>query len=99
VQGTTVPLSVRVASGAKLSAVYVYYKRMPSSYEFVRLEMHPTAAVQYTAAVPLTPEGILYYFEAIDEDGNAANYPNFLESTPYFVIDSWSPLVGAAGAR
>ena len=41
--------------------------------------------------VPLTPEGILYYFEAVDEAGNAANYPNFLEQTPYFVIDSWAP--------
>jgi len=31
------------------------------------------AGGNYTATVPLTPEGILYYFEAVDEDGNAAN--------------------------
>jgi hypothetical protein len=43
----------------------------------------------YTATVPLTPQGALYYFEAVDEDGNAD--PNFLERTLYFVIDSWAP--------
>jgi len=35
--------------------------------------------------------GILYYFEALDEDGNAANYPDFLQRTPHFAIDSWAP--------
>jgi hypothetical protein len=31
----------------------------------------------------------LYYFEAVDEDGNGAHYPDFLKETPYFVIESW----------
>jgi hypothetical protein len=33
---------------------------------------------------------MLYFFEAIDEDGNAVHYPDFLKETPYFVIDGWS---------
>jgi hypothetical protein len=45
----------------------------------------------YSADVPLTPQGILYYFDAVDEAGNATNYPNFLDQTPYFTIDSWVP--------
>jgi hypothetical protein len=64
---------------------------MPAYYEWVKVEMEPRGGMSYSADVPLTPEGILYYFEAIDEDGNAANYPNFLERTPYLVIDSWDP--------
>ena len=64
---------------------------MPAYYEWVRIDMQPTGDGQFTAAVPLTPEGILYYFEALDEDGNAANYPDFLQRTPYFAIDSWAP--------
>jgi hypothetical protein len=41
--------------------------------------------------VKVAPRGILYYFEAVDEAGNAANDPNLLAQTPYFVIDSWAP--------
>jgi hypothetical protein len=64
---------------------------MPAYYEWVPIEMIVGAGGNYTATVPLTPQGALYYFEAVDENGNAANYPNFLEQTPYFVIDSWAP--------
>ena len=53
--------------------------------------MHPSANGSYTATVALTPEGILYYFDAVDLGGNAVNYPNFTEQTPYFVIGSWAP--------
>ena len=69
----------------------IYYKRLPAYHEWVRMDMQPAAGGRYSASVPLTPEGILYYFEAIDERGNAANHPDFLQRTPYFVIDSWDP--------
>ncbi len=58
------------------------------------MEMGPSGDNRYQANVLLTPEGILYYFEVIDEDGNAANYPDFLKQTPYFVIDGWDPAKG-----
>ena len=64
---------------------------MPANYEWVRIEMLPAGENQFSAGVPLTPEGILYYFEASDEDGNATHYPDFLQRTPYFAIDSWAP--------
>ena len=83
--------TVKVQDAAKIKSVYVYYKLMPAYYEWLRVEMHATGDGNYAATVPLTPEGILYYFEAVDEDGNAANYPNFLKQTPYLVIDSWAP--------
>jgi hypothetical protein len=91
VTGTTVNLSIKVQDPSKIESVSVYYKLMPAYYEWLRIEMHSTGDGNYAAAVPLTPEGILYYFEAVDEGGNAANYPNFLEQTPYFAIDSWAP--------
>lgn len=91
VRSNSVTLSAKVQAKAKLTSVRVYYKRMPAYYEWVKVEMEPRGGMSYSADVPLTPEGILYYFEAIDEDGNAANYPNFLERTPYLVIDSWDP--------
>jgi len=54
--------------------------------------MKPAAAGAYSAVLPLTSEGILYYFEAVDENGNAANHPDFLERTPYYTIDAWDPI-------
>ena len=74
-----------------MNSVAVYYKLMPAAYEWLRVEMRPAGDGSYSADVPLTTEGILYYFEAVDDSGNAANYPNFLEQTPYFAIDSFAP--------
>jgi hypothetical protein len=91
VRGDSVTLSVTVGARAKIKSVGLYYKRMPAYYEWVRIEMQPAGEGQFSAPVPLTPEGILYYVEALDKDGNAANYPDFLQRTPYFVIDSWAP--------
>ena len=89
--GDSVTLSVKVEDLSAIKSVHVYYKPMPAQHEWLRMEMRRIGDGSYSAAVPLTPEGILYYFEAVDESGNAANYPNFLEQTPYFAIDSWAP--------
>jgi len=91
IEGNSVTLKVKVDDSSPLHSVCVYYKLMPSAYEWLRLEMRAAGDGNYAAAVPLTAEGILYYFEAVDEAGNAANYPTFLERTPYFGIDSWAP--------
>jgi hypothetical protein len=88
-RGSSVLLSVDVKDDSAVSAVRVYYKRMPAYHEWVSIEMEKAGSNSYRARVPLTPEGILYYFEAIDESGNGANYPNFLKETPYFVIKGW----------
>jgi len=92
VRGNAVELTVEARARAKISSVRVYYKRMPAYHEWLKLDMTPVGETRYTASVPLTPEGILYYFEAVDEDGNAVNYPNFLERTPYLVIEGWAPV-------
>jgi hypothetical protein len=94
VRGDSVTLSVNVQARARVKSVFLYYKRMPANYEWVRIEMQPAGESQFSAVVPLTPEGILYHFEAFDEDGNAADYPDFLQRTPHFAIDSWAPYQG-----
>ena len=91
VQGGAVSLRVAVAAKSTVKAVNVYYKRLAAYYEWLKMEMQPEGGDYFRAVVPVTPEGILYYFEASDEDGNAANFPDFLERTPYFIIDSWAP--------
>ena len=90
-RGDSVTLRVEVKARAQVRTAYVYYKRLPAYYEWLRIEMQPEGRGYFTAVVPVTPEGILYYFEATDEDGNAVNYPDFLGRTPYLIIDSWAP--------
>ena len=94
-RGETVTLEIEVRSAAPVQSVRVFYKAMPSYHEFVPLPMEKIGPKRYQAQVPLTPDGLLYYFEVIDQDGNGANFPNFLEQTPYFVIDAWDS--GSAG--
>ena len=91
VQGGSITLRAEVKAAAQVRAVYVHYKRMPAFCEWLKIEMQPVGQGYFSAVVPVTPEGILYYFEAIDGDGNGTNYPDFLKRTPYFVIDSWAP--------
>jgi hypothetical protein len=84
-------LTVTVHAGTTISGVYVDYKPMPAADPWIRLVMHPLGNDTYEANVPLTSDGILYYFEAADEDGNATHFPDFLKQTPYFVVDGWNP--------
>jgi len=91
VRGDSIKLSAEVTAQAKISAVRVYYKRMPAFHNWLEVPMERTGGNRYEAAVPLTSEGILYYFEAVDEDGNGVHYPDFLKQAPYFVIDGWAP--------
>ncbi len=93
IQGDVVSLDVDIQAKAPIAGVFVYYKRMPSYYDWIELEMNRVDTGRYSAPVPLTPEGVLYYFKAVDAGGNAAHYPDFLKQTPYFVLSGWSASV------
>jgi hypothetical protein len=89
VRGNAVTLTVDVKTKSRISSVRVCYKRMPAPHEWVEIEMESRDGATYSASVPLTPEGILYYFEATDEDGNGVNFPDFMKQTPYLTIEGW----------
>ena len=89
-----ITLEISVRDKANVQTAWVYYKRKPANHEWIKMEMGPSGDNRYQANLPLTPEGILYYFKVVDEDGNTANYLNFLMQTPYFVVDSWDPAKG-----
>jgi hypothetical protein len=90
-RGNSATLRVEVKTKSKVRSAYVYYKRLPAYYEWLRMEMQPENQDYFSAVVPITPEGVLYYFETSDEDGNTVKYPDFLQRTPYFIIESWAP--------
>jgi hypothetical protein len=91
VRGTAVNLTVNVRDNAEIERVRVHYRRLPSYCDWIPMEMERVGDGSYEAAVPLTPEGIMYYFEASDSNGNVAHHPHFMKQTPYYAIDSWNP--------
>lgn len=72
-----ITLKIIVRDKAHAQSAWAYSKRAPAYHECIKMEMRPSGDNRYQANVTLTPEGILYYFEVIDEDGNAPNYPDF----------------------
>jgi hypothetical protein len=89
VRGDHVNLTVQVRGGAPIQSVRVHYKRLPAYYEWLSIDMENTGHEEYGAVVPLTSEGILYYFDAVDENGKDVHHPDFRQATPYYVIDAW----------
>jgi len=84
-----VSLTVQAQSNVGIETVRVHYKRLPAYHGWLSIDMQNNGHNEYSADVPLTSEGILYYFEAIDKNGNDKHYPDFRKETPYFVIDGW----------
>ena len=90
-QSGKLDVELQVEARSKIASVRAYYKPMPASYKWTDLEMHSSDGRRFSAALPVSSEGILYYFEVVDTDGNGANYPDFLQQTPYLTIKGWSP--------
>ena len=87
----SVRLVVDVQDDSPSQKVVVYYRRIPSYYDWVATEMQPVEKGQYEVTLPLTPVGIMYYFEVQDVPGNVTIHPNFMQQTPYYVIAGWAP--------
>jgi hypothetical protein len=97
-RGPVALLIATVQTKARIEWVRLHYKLMPSYYDWLSLEMTPAGGDEFHAQVPLTPEGILYYFEATDVDGNTTQFPDFMKETPYFVIQGCNAAEAMAGS-
>ena len=82
--------------------VVVFDVSDPSGVAKVRLWWKPFAAGEtwetlilsgkastFAGTIPLTPEGILYFVEAIDMVGNGTILPDPEVETPYWIIQPW----------
>jgi hypothetical protein len=82
----TVSTEAKDKSG--ISGVRLYYKPIPSNEKWLSTEMSRKGG-NWETTVKLTPQGVMYYVQAVDEYGNASLYPHFLNETPYRVAPSW----------
>ncbi|MEW6201558.1 MAG: hypothetical protein AB1546_06265 [bacterium] len=88
--GTKAIISAAVEDEGGVKEVYLYYKALPSYAHWNQVAMKKDDG-NYSLEVMLTPEGLMYYAAAADNNGNAAQAPDFRVETPYAVITAWEP--------
>jgi hypothetical protein len=76
-------------SAAGVSKVFLWYKPLPTQAHWQKLEMKHAAGSGYSATVPLTPSGLMYLVEIQLRNGNARNFPDVFQETPYRVIPAF----------
>ncbi len=88
--GQALPVTARVSDKSRVDHVLLYYRPARQTMEFTVLEMEPGGRHSYKAVIPgeaLTTEfDLMYFFEAIDEFGNGAFYPNPDKEDPHIVV-------------
>lgn len=104
-EGTDWNISCRVAAAHGIRQVILWYKPLPSQAAWLSIPMQPASGMQtaragasviYSASVPVTPKGLLYQVEVVDQLGDARNFPDALNATPYRVIPPF-PSVAQGG--
>ncbi|NOY76296.1 MAG: hypothetical protein GXO76_00365, partial [Calditrichaeota bacterium] len=88
----TVTATITDNSGVKVARVY--YKVEPSYLPWKAVNLKRIGKNRYRADIPLTPHGLLFQFEAIDNHGNGTKFPDTWKARPYFVVEAWNPETG-----
>ncbi len=88
---STYRIFANVTDDTGVESVRLRYTPMPSQTEWHEKRMKHIGGSTYTADLPVSPEGWIYYIEAADVFENAAQYPDFRKQTPYIPIDSFDP--------
>lgn len=84
-------IRVRVTDGSGVRRARLYYKPMPTGLRWKFMLMKPVSGEPgvFEAEVVLDRHGLLYFFAAEDELGNAAQYPDGRRARPYLILSSW----------
>ena len=85
----TITAMVSAASGVKW--VRLRYRSVNQHQDYCTLPMLPTGEKdQYRAVIPLENIAptwdLMYYIEAMDNDGNGRMYPDLNKETPYIIV-------------
>ncbi len=79
-----------VQGKAGVSAMTLWWKPLPSELSWQRLpmaqEMRPSGKSSWQATIPLDARGAMYLVETRNHAGEAENFPDETQETPYRVI-------------
>jgi hypothetical protein len=79
-------VSFDVSDPSGVGKVRLWWKPLPSDQEWQAQVLQGKATI-YTAQIPCTRHGILYYVEAFDVVGNGTIAPDPEVATPYWVVE------------
>ncbi len=90
-QSKQVQISAEIEDNSTKVDARLFYKPIPSTkYWSAPIAMTAIENTnKFTAEVPFSDEGILFYLEAVDEDYNGIIYPDFRQETPYFIVEKF----------
>ncbi len=77
-----------ISDSSGIGKVRLWWKPFPASATWETVVLSGKATT-FAGNVPLTPEGAMYFVEAIDTVGNATTLPNPDFETPFWIIEPW----------
>jgi hypothetical protein len=72
-----------------VAKVVLWWKPLPSELQWANLPMTSQPDGTFSATLPLTPEGLMYMVEVQDKAGQARNFPDERQETPYHIIPAF----------
>jgi len=88
-QSGSVRVTGHVTARTGVKAVWLWHRDLPSESLWQQEPMSQESGSQFSATIPLTPAGLLYFIEVEDNEAQARNFPEVLTARPYWVIDPW----------
>lgn len=88
----SLPITANVSDSSGLKWVRLRYRGVNQHQDFRTLEMLPTGkSHEYRAVIPaehiLAQWDLMYFIEAMDNNGNGDIYPDLEKETPYIVVE------------
>jgi len=96
-QGRELKIRCNASAEHGVKAVLLWFKKLPSQYDWQVQPMTRCNAAQFAVTLPLSEVGLLYHVEVHDNQGGALNFPPVLKERPYWVVDPWEIESAAQG--
>ncbi len=88
--GKSLQIDATVKDASAIAKVILYYRPTRQALEYSRVTMYPSGNDRYTGTIAgetiTTEYDLLYFFEAVDEFGNGAFYPDPDKEDPQIVV-------------
>ncbi len=84
-------IAARITDAAEIESAVVWFKPLPQRLSWQMMVLDEGIDGVRQVSIPVTPEGVMYFIEASDADGNVSRLPDVRKAAPYIVIPAWAP--------
>jgi len=86
-----VVIAARITDATEVESAIVWFKPLPQGLSWQMMALDEDADGVRQVSIPVTPEGVMYFIEARDSDGNVSRLPDVRKATPYIIVPAWNP--------